>query len=216
METDEAEGLPLDPVTNETVDWAALVESVRAGETCGMEKLYLLFERGARFFLYRRLGPQELDDRLHDVFLIVVLAIRKGELREPERLMGFIRTVVRRQVAAQIDNLVHMRREEIALEPTTILADRAGTPEQSAMGAEQLEMMQRVLKALSTRDREILTRFYLREESQEVICEDMNLTLTQFRLLKSRAKARFGELGRRRLDSKSGNFFVRTFARLSH
>jgi RNA polymerase sigma-70 factor, ECF subfamily len=30
----------------------------------------------------------------------------------------------------------------------------------------------------------------------------MNLTETQFRLLKSRAKARFGELGRRKLQKK--------------
>jgi DNA-directed RNA polymerase specialized sigma24 family protein len=56
-----------------------------------------------------------------------------------------------------------------------------------------------VLKGISQRDREILTRFYLYEQPQEQICEEMNLTETQFRLLKSRAKARFGELGKRRL-----------------
>ena len=59
--------------------------------------------------------------------------------------------------------------------------------------------MKDVLYSISERDREILTRFYLREQSQEQICEDMNLTETQFRLLKSRAKARFGELGRRKV-----------------
>jgi hypothetical protein len=31
----------------------------------------------------------------------------------------------------------------------------------------------------------------------------MNLTETQFRLLKSRAKARFGELGKRRLERRT-------------
>jgi len=45
-----------------------------------------------------------------------------------------------------------------------------------------------------------LIRFYLHEEPQAVICEKMNLTVTQFRLLKSRAKARFGELGKRSLN----------------
>jgi len=49
------------------------------------------------------------------------------------------------------------------------------------------------------RDREILTRFYLQEQTQEEICAEMNLSDTQFRLLKSRAKARFGELGRKKL-----------------
>jgi hypothetical protein len=37
------------------------------------------------------------------------------------------------------------------------------------------------------------------EQTQEEICKEMRLSETQFRLLKSRAKARFGELGRKRL-----------------
>jgi hypothetical protein len=43
---------------------------------------------------------------------------------------------------------------------------------------------------MSPNDRELLTRFYLEEQSQERVCEQMNLTATQFRLLKNRAKAR--------------------------
>ena len=202
------------------VDWEVLVNRVREGSAEGMEQLYQLFEKGVRFYLYRRLGPQELDDKIHDVFLIVVQAIRRGELREPERLMGFIRTIVRRQIAAHIDDVVHSRKEEVALEPTSIVADRKRSPEETAINEEQNALMMRILKGLSNRDREILTRFYLREESQEKICRDMSLTDTQFRLLKSRAKARFGELGRRRLEKRNsfydGNFLVRTFERFRH
>jgi DNA-directed RNA polymerase specialized sigma24 family protein len=68
------------------------------------------------------------------------------------------------------------------------------------MKQEKLDVMTRTLRAMSSRDREILTRFYLQEQSQEQICAEMHLTDTQFRLLKSRAKARFGEMGRRRLE----------------
>jgi len=57
----------------------------------------------------------------------------------------------------------------------------------------------KILKSISQRGRDVLTRFYLMEQSQEQICMDMNLTDTQFRLLKSRAKARFAELGKRHL-----------------
>jgi Sigma-70, region 4 len=62
--------------------------------------------------------------------------------------------------------------------------------------------MQAILRSLSERDREILTRFYLHEQSQEHICQEMSLSETQFRLLKSRAKARFGEMGKRKLQQK--------------
>ncbi len=100
-------------------NWAELVERIQHNDPSGMEDLYRVFARGIRFYLCRQLGPQELDDRVHDTFLIVVQAIRRGELREPERLMGFIRTVVRRQVAAHIDSLVHSRREEVELNVNT-------------------------------------------------------------------------------------------------
>ncbi len=93
-------------------NWVALVESIQRNEQAGMEELYRVFSRGVRFYLCRQLGPQDLDDKVHDTFLIVVQAITRGELREPERLMGFVRTVVRRQVAAQIDRAVQTRREQ--------------------------------------------------------------------------------------------------------
>jgi DNA-directed RNA polymerase specialized sigma24 family protein len=53
------------------------------------------------------------------------------------------------------------------------------------------------MQGISRRDREILRRFYVEEQPQEMICEEMGLSYNQFRLLKSRAKARFGELGKR-------------------
>jgi RNA polymerase sigma-70 factor (ECF subfamily) len=142
-----------------------------------------------------------LEDKVHDTFLIVVNAIRRGDLREPERLMGFVRTVVRRQVAAYIEQAVHMRREQTDLESGIAVADCKQNPEQEAILRQKTELMRNVLQCLSQRDRDILVRFYLQEQSQEQICREMSLTETQFRLLKSRAKAKFGEIGRKKLAS---------------
>ncbi len=191
--------------------WVELVERIRSGESDGMEDLYQLFSKGIRFYLCRQLGPQELDDKVHDTFVVVVQAIRRGELREPERLMGFVRTIVRRQVAAHIDKVVHSRREQIELDATVRVVDPRENPEQSAIFRQRMELIQRVLRELSGRDREILTRFYIQEESQDEICAEMALTETQFRLLKSRAKARFGELGKKKLAQRSLHaVFLRT------
>jgi RNA polymerase sigma-70 factor, ECF subfamily len=192
-----------DNQSNSSVDWPELVKRIQRGEDSGMEDLYRLFARGIRFYLCRQLGVQELDDKVHDTFLIVVQAIRRGDLREPERLMGFVRTVVRRQVAAHIDQVVHSRREELHLDVGVRVVDGRRNPEQNMAFQQKVDFMLEVLGQLSERDREILTRFYLHEETQEQICQEMNLTETQFRLLKSRAKARFGELGKRRLQQKT-------------
>ena len=59
--------------------------------------------------------------------------------------------------------------------------------------------MVQVLRTLSPRHRDILARFYLQEQGEKEICKEMGLSETQFRLLKNRAKQRFGELGRQRL-----------------
>lgn len=199
------------------LNWSELVWRIQQGDESGMADLYRIFGRGIRFYLCRQLGPQELEDKIHDTFLIVVQAIRRGEIREPERLMGFVRTVVRRQVAAHIDQMVHNRKEQINLDVSVRVADRRRNPEQTAAFRQRARFMMDILKQLSERDRAILTRFYLNEQSQEQICEEMHLTETQFRLLKSRAKARFGDLGKKQLQQKpSLPLFLRNSSEWTH
>jgi RNA polymerase sigma factor (sigma-70 family) len=184
--------------------WSGLVEQIRNGDQSALEQMYHIFSTGIRFYLCRQLGPQDLDDKVHDVFLIIVQSIQKGELREPERLMGYVRTIVRRQVAAQIDDNVKARRNQADLEFGMALSDRHPNPERSAIEHQNGELALRVLNSLPKRDREVLARFYLEEQPPDRICREMGLTQTQFRLVKSRAKARFGELGRSRFARHVG------------
>src|SRR5450759_4271126 len=109
--------------------------------------------------------------------------------------MGFGRTVVRRQIAAHIDRAVQNRRDQVDVESGARLVDVRLNPEEDAIEKQKVELMEGILRGISRRDREILTRFYLREQPQAQICLEMDLTETQFRLLKSRAKTRFSDLG---------------------
>jgi RNA polymerase sigma factor (sigma-70 family) len=181
------------------VNWPQLVERIQANEATALEELYALFSRGIKFMIIRQLGRQDIEDRVHDTFVIVVQAIQRGDLREPERLMGFVRTIVRRQIANAIERNATRRREETELDGNFKVAADDLTPEQKAIRTQNSDLMKQLLNECSARDREILTRFYLLEQSQEQICEEMGISETQFRLLKSRAKQRFGEEGRRRL-----------------
>ena len=168
-----------------------------------MRELYDIFSTGIRFMLFRQLGPDDLDDKVHDVFLIIAQAIRNGELREPSRLMGYIHTIVRRQIAAYIDSPVNLRRNRVEVDFDQSLCDAHADPENEMIERENQELALSVLQSIPKRDREVLIRFYFKEESPAQICQALNLTETQFRLIKSRAKARFGELGRRRLAAKT-------------
>ena len=179
-------------------DWAQVVGRIRQGDEPALEELYAYFGKGVRYFLLRRLGADELEDRVHDVFLVVAAAIQNGELRDPSRLMGFVRTVVRRAIAGVIQDNVTSRVSYVDLESLTFsVADWRMDPEKSAQQEQRTEVVRRLLKGASRRDREVLRRFYMEEQSQEQICAEMGLSYNQFRLLKSRAKARFSEMGQR-------------------
>jgi RNA polymerase sigma-70 factor, ECF subfamily len=191
------EGSPLPDQVR--TDWTLVVEQIRAGDPAGQETLYRNLAAGARQFLRRRLGTDDVEDRVHDLFLIVVETIRRGELREPERLMGFIRTVLYRQLSLEFSRITRARRSAVTLESAGDLTSFGPSPEQQVAGSEQIELMKEILKTLSERDFEVLTRFYLHEQSSEQICREMRLTQTQFDLLKSRAKARLTASARRKL-----------------
>lgn len=210
------EGAASSSTTNGTGEvrrsWGTLVEGVKNGDREAMEALYASFTRGVRYYFCKHLGPADLDDHVHDAYLTVIQAIRTGSLREPEALMGFVKTIIRRQVAAGIDDAVQSRRERADFEVSAFVTDHRQNPEQEAIGRQKTQLMVQVLLEISPRDREILTRFYLHGQNQDEICKEMQLTETQFRLLKSRAKARFGDLGRKRLSPAETEFGLRKMA----
>lgn len=178
--------------------WTHIVHRIRSGDASALEELYTVFRKGVRFYLCRRLGAQDVDDCVHEAFLSTAQAIRKGLVREPERLMGFVRTVVRRQMASHIETMADNRRNAVDFEIVLKLSDRRPDPERQAIEHQTTEAALRLLNGICHRDREVLVRFYLKEQSPREICRDLELTETQFRLIKSRAKQRFGELGQRR------------------
>jgi RNA polymerase sigma-70 factor, ECF subfamily len=202
------------PDAAQDVDWQDLVRRIQGNEPAALEQLYHLISRGIKILIVRQLGRQEAEDRVHDTFLVVVRSIQRGELREPERLIAFARTVVRRRILQYMTRPASSKRDNLTGDAVTWIPDSDLSPEESAIRTQNSNIMESVLRAMSRRDQEVLTRFYLLEQAPEQICEEMDLTETQFRLLKSRAKSRFAEEGRKRTAKDSiRNFFVRKSTR---
>jgi RNA polymerase sigma-70 factor, ECF subfamily len=175
-----------------------LVEKIQQKQAAGFEELYGLV-KNFTFFLMRQLGSEELQDKVHDVFVTVAQAIQSGKLRDPERLIPFLTTVTRFYTYNQIERRISRRR-------VCTLSDGVNPPdtrmnlEKNAYTQQRQRIAHEILNAMPRRDRDVLHRFYLEEQSKEQICQEMQLTPTQFRLLKSKAKSTFTELGRRRLN----------------
>lgn len=169
---------------------ADLVGRVQRGDKSGAEALYHTVSGNARARLRRSVDPHLVEDRLHDIVVTVLEAIQGGVLREPERLMGFVRTVTQRQVAAHIRTNMAQRRRMTPIGVLEVPSPLEQSPEAALARREKIEGLEKLLRRLRARDREILIRFYCDEQDQEQICREMRLTATQFRLFKSRAIAR--------------------------
>lgn len=182
-----------------------IVELIQANDQRGVERLYHHCSREITVLLYHLLDREDVEDRLHDVLMAVVFGIQKGQLREPARLHGYIRTITRRFAIATLKERITRRRREVDNATIDNIASspqnaREHTAEQDCIRKQGVEIAHEVLRAMSQRYRDILYRFYVLEEDPEEIQREMNLTPTQFRLAKSRAKERFGALGRARLE----------------
>lgn len=177
-------------------NWVVWTQQIRNGDEAGIADLYAALVPPLRARLSRVVSPEEIEDRLQEVLVIVLEAIRSEELRDPGRLPGFVSTVTRRQMAAHIRGQI-IRRQRF-VEQVDRVQSLDQSPEERAARRERVEQLARFLRRLNARDREILERFYLLEQNVEQICQEMLLTETQFRLFKSRAIARCFDLARRR------------------
>jgi DNA-directed RNA polymerase specialized sigma24 family protein len=185
--------------------WIALVEQITSGDARGVEELYLVLSEHARARLGQAVHRSSVEDALHEVLVIVLEAIRTGGLRDPRRLMGFVKTVTQRRAVAHIRYAIFRRRRFVTAEGPEPRAPWRDSPESRLAARERELRAEKLLRRLSVRDREILERFYLREQPAEQICGEMQLTETQFCLFKSRAIARCCAIASITPPSRSGS-----------
>ena len=179
-----------------STDWAMLVRQVRGGDPLGTERLYKILSDHTRSKLNRSVDPEGIQDCLHDIFIVVLESILSESIRDPDRLMGFVKTVTHRCVARHIRLKVALRRHFVAIDRDEY-PNYIDAPDRVLASADNAETALGLLRRLRQRDRDLLTRYYFFEEDPGRICRAMKLTETQFRLFKSRALSRCAEVARR-------------------
>jgi RNA polymerase sigma-70 factor, ECF subfamily len=173
-----------------SVDAETIVRLIQAGDPRGEEMLYSVFTRGLRYLAIRKVGYEQADECVHDTFIALAKKIKEGALREPAALLKYARTILERMI---VD--IHLERRKWRADVdfdylALTRADDAPTPDKAYESSTRTEVMKRALQQLRPREREILVRFYLQEQDQETIRQEMKLTHTQYRLLKSRSKSK--------------------------
>lgn len=181
---------------------AKLAWQIQSGDASAIEQMYHAVMPGLRALLALRVPNDLIEDYSHDVFLAVLRFIETGSVRDLRCLPGIIRTIALRIVSERRTAPSASEVPVDSLIIANLVRDRRSDLEDSLQRKQRMELALATLASLSERDREILRRFYLEEQSQERICLEMGLTDNQFRITKSRAKAKFGALGRAMLRRK--------------
>jgi RNA polymerase sigma-70 factor, ECF subfamily len=169
-------------------DAETIIGLILAGDSRGEEILYNTLTKGLRYLAIRKIGYEQADECVHDTFIALTDKIKAGALREPAALFKYARVILERKIGLIYEE---RRRHSKDMDFDTIANTRSdGAPSsyQEIEDAMKTKAMQQGLACLQTREREILVRFYFQEQSQDQIRNEMGLTETQYRLLKSRSK----------------------------
>ena len=171
-----------------------LVRRIRAGDGDAESELVSRYGRGVGMLIRRSSRDASVvDDLYQQTFQVALEKIRRGDVREPEKLSGFIVSLARNLVIDHFRKAASRR--TTAPSGGVAAADPARGPLESLMSVERAALVRRVLGEMpSERDRQILFRFYLAEDDKESICRDLGLTSLHFNRVLFRARERYREL----------------------
>lgn len=107
----------------------SLVLGIRAHDPEAVTRLYEICSRGIRVLLLRELGPTDLADKVHDVFIAMIEAIRSDALSDPSHLTNYAYAIVRNRIATyvkqRVSGTVSADLDEFAAEERATDADHA-------------------------------------------------------------------------------------------
>src|SRR5215218_100121 len=175
---------------------ADLVLRIRKGDPRAEEELIARFGEGLTFLLRRwTRGHSDAEDLYQETFRLGLEKVRRGEVRDPERLAGFLRSLARN---LSIEHYRKAARRGSREEEIETAAD-VSNPDTGQLGQllrkEKVNLVRQLLDELgSERDRQILFRFYIAEEDKESIRSDLGLTAPEFNLVLFRARRRYRDL----------------------
>jgi RNA polymerase sigma-70 factor (ECF subfamily) len=175
---------------------ADLVRRIVSGDPAAEAELVERFTRAVSFLL-RRLARDEavVEDLYQETFRLVIEKVRAGELREAERLPGFVSSMARNLFLGSARRGGRRQKWQADPEAAETAPDPAPGQLAKLLARERATMVRQVLAELKNdRDREILSRYYIADQDKAAICRDLDLSDLHFNRVLFRARQRYREL----------------------
>lgn len=187
----------------DTDDGTDMVSRIKADNKQAEAELVERYDRSVMSVIRREVGATTVaDDLYQETFRIVLEKIRRGEVRDPKSLSGFVCSVARNLV---IEYFRRVARREVAVEveQADSLPNLAPDQLEELLQKEKADFVRQVLKEMpNQRDRNVLFRYYLAEDRKEQICTDLGLTSQDFNRVLYRARERYRTLYKRKLSKR--------------
>lgn len=176
-------------------DWAEWLQRITAGEASAETELYHRYKEGVAVIIGQIVHNESAtEDLSQETFRISLEKIRDGEVREPERLSGFICGVARNLALDYIRKMRRSLSQEEAIDAEQI-RDPQPNPYDHLLRKERIGLVLQTLSEIKiARDREVLTRYFIAEEDKDQICAALGLTAQHFNSIVHRALKRYKEL----------------------
>ena len=186
-----------------TVGGSELVSRIRAGDQQAEVELVECYSPVVMSIIRREIGATALaDDLYQESFCIILEKVRRGDVREAEKLSGFVCGVARNQVIKHFQRAVRQR-NMAETEDADSISHPAPNQLEQLLQREKADIVRQILIEMTNeRDIHVLFRFYLAEHDKKQICADLGLTSMQFNLVLHRARARYRELYERAMCDK--------------
>jgi RNA polymerase sigma-70 factor (ECF subfamily) len=176
-------------------DWLEWMRRIMAGDADAEAELVRRYNGGITVIIGRIVQDESAtEDLSQDTFTLVLEKIRDGEVREPERLSGFICGVARNLAIEYVRRLRRATNQE-EIDKAEQIRDPQPDQFEQLLRKERAALVRQMLDELPVdRDRDILFRYYIAEEEKDRICADLGLTSLQFNSVIFRALKRYREL----------------------
>lgn len=172
-----------------------LAERIAAGDRGAESELAREFLPGVIAMVRRQTRPLDADgeDMAQEVMQSAITALRSKRIRDAATLPAYLRASVVFTVRAHYRK--QHRRGEDRAEQVDDKVEVNDDPQDNLVGHQLATLVRRLIGELQIdRDRQLLERFYLSEQSKEQVCADLGISDEHFHRVAFRARERLREL----------------------
>lgn len=178
-----------------------LVHRIQQGDKAAEAEMIERYQRGLLFMLRHRSKNSDLaNDIAQETWRIVLEKIRGNSIKSPSKLAAFIVQIGKNQLTMSYRGAHNTNVNIDDISPI----DTQPKPQQILERNNISLVVRKLLQELTVpRDKELMMRFYIKEEDKKTICEALALDDLHFNRVLFRARHRFKEIWQSYIGNES-------------